>query len=61
MELFANIHIIPYICKRLDKQSAESSVKSVRLDKTQFTLGDANIVYLRWISKLFVENIVKIW
>ena len=54
MELFGSFRINPYFCTQLDKQSAESCVKSKRLDKTQFSFGDANIVYLRGISKLFM-------
>ena len=54
MELFGSFHINPYFCTQLDKQSAESCVKSEQLDKTQISFGDAKIVYLCGISKLFV-------
>ena len=56
MEIFGSFRINPYFCTQLDKQSAESCVKSEKLDKTQFSFGDANIVFLRGISKLFVEK-----
>ena len=35
MEIFGSFHINPYFCTQLDKQSAESCVKSEQLDKTQ--------------------------